>query len=314
MSIPDGVAAGPATPTGPTADPGRPTADSGGLAPGAGGLVPGAGGLGRRLRASPAFTGGAVLVLVVLVVCLLGPLLLQSPIAQDGSALLAGPSRHHWLGTDQLGRDTLARLVSAGRTDLRIAVLALVTPFLTGLALGTLAGYRGGRVDTVILRVVDVVVAFPFYVLVIALVFALGAGQRGLYAALALVGWVGYARVTRNTTRAVRSATWVRAARDGGLPTRRVVLRHVLPHTITPAVVLLVSDVVFVMVAVVTLGYLGLGVQPPTPDWGSMIYDSRGYLVTAWWLPTLPGLAIVVTGLGFSLIGDGIADVARVRR
>jgi peptide/nickel transport system permease protein len=274
----------------------------------------GSGRLWRRLRASTAFTAGAVLVVAVVLICAFGPLFLQSPIAQDGSALLAGPSRHHWLGTDQLGRDTLSRLVSGGRTDLHIAVLALITPFVTGLALGTLAGYRGGRIDTVILRVVAVVVAFPFYVLVIALVFAVGAGERGLYAALALVGWVGYARVTRNTTRAVASATWVRAARDGGLSTRRVVLRHVLPHTITPAVILLVSDVVFVMVAVVTLGYLGLGVQPPTPDWGSMIYDSREYLVTAWWLPTLPGLAIVVTGLGFSLLGDGIADVARIKR
>lgn len=301
MSIPDGARTDPAVPAAVTA-------------PDSGRQISGPGGLGRRLRGSSAFTGGAVLVLAVLAVCLVGPLFLRSPVAQDGAALLAGPSRDHWLGTDQLGRDTLSRLVSAGRTDLRIAVLALVTPFVTGLALGTLAGYRGGRIDTVVLRVVDVVVAFPFYVLVIALVFALGAGQRGLYAALALVGWVGYARVTRNTTRAVRSATWVRAARDGGLSTRRVVLRHVLPHTITPAVVLLVSDVVFVMVAVVTLGYLGLGVQPPTPDWGSMIYDSRGYLVTAWWLPTLPGLAIVVTGLGFSLVGDGIADVARIRR
>lgn len=267
-----------------------------------------------RLRASRAFTVGVVLVALVALVAVVGPFLLQSPIAQDGSALLAGPSRAHWLGTDQLGRDTLSRLVSAGRTDLRIALLALATPFVTGVALGTLAGYRGGRVDTVVQRVVDVVVAFPFYVLVIALVFAVGAGPRGLYAALAIVGWVGYARVVRNTTRVVAGATWVRAAKAGGLPTWRVVLRHVVPHTLTAAVVLLVSDVVFVMVAVVTLGYLGLGVQAPTPDWGSMIYDSRGYLVTAWWLPTLPGVAIVLTGLGFSLLGDGIADVARIRR
>ena len=267
-----------------------------------------------RLRSSPAFVAGTVLVLAVVLVCVVGPLLLRSPVDQDASALLAGPSRAHWLGTDQLGRDTLSRLVSAGRTDLMIAVFALVTPFVTGVALGTLAGYRGGWVDTLVQRVVDVVVAFPFYVLVIALVFAVGAGEGGLYAALALVGWVGYARVTRNTTRVVAGATWVRAAHDGGLPTWRIVARHVLPHTITPAVVLLVSDVVFVMVAVVTLGYLGLGVQPPTPDWGSMIYDSREYLVTAWWLPTLPGLAIVVTGVGFSLLGDGIADVARIRR
>lgn len=267
-----------------------------------------------RLRASTAFTVGVVLVAAVALVAVVGPFLLQSPIAQDGNALLAGPSRAHWLGTDQLGRDTLSRLVSAGRTDLRIALLALVTPFVTGVALGTLAGYRGGRVDTVVQRVVDVVVAFPFYVLVIALVFAVGAGARGLYAALAIVGWVGYARVVRTTTRVVAGATWVRAAKAGGLPTWRVVLRHVVPHTLTAAVVLLVSDVVFVMVAVVTLGYLGLGVQAPTPDWGSMIYDSRGYLVTAWWLPTLPGVAIVLTGLGFSLLGDGIADVARIRR
>jgi peptide/nickel transport system permease protein len=267
-----------------------------------------------RIRSSPSLLAGAIIVLTLLLIAILGPIWLKDPTAQDVNALLAGPSKAHWFGTDQLGRDTLSRLVGAARTDLRIAALALITPFAVGVTLGTLAGYFGGWLDTVIMRIIDVLIAFPFYVLVIALVFVVGAGERGIYVALAIVGWVTYARVIRTSTRVVSGQDWVTAARQGGVPTWRVILRHVLPHTIVQAVVLLASDVVFVIVAVITLGYLGLGVQAPTPDWGSMISDNRLFITSQWWLPALPGFAVVITGLGFSLLADGIADVGRVRR
>lgn len=270
--------------------------------------------LGARMRCSRPWVAGSILTGLIVLIAALGPIWLPDTSYQDPNALLVGPSAAHWLGTDQLGRDLLSRLVSAGRTDLRIAIVALIFPALFGVAVGTLAGYLGGWFDSLVLRLVDVVVAFPFYVLIIALVFVVGPGERGIYAALALVGWVSYARITRNATAILTQQDWVSAARQSGLPTRRVIFRHVLPHTATQAVVLLASDVVVVIVAVITLGYLGLGIAPPTPDWGTMIFDNRSFITTKWWLPAMPGFAVVLTGLGFSLLGDGIADVARVRR
>ena len=270
--------------------------------------------LGSRMRRSRPFVAGAILTGLIVLIVVLGPNALQDTSYQDPDALLAGPSSAHWLGTDQLGRDLLARLVSAGRTDLRIAIVALLFPALFGITVGTVAGYFGGWFDTVVLRLIDVVIAFPFYVLIIALVFVVGPGESGIYTALALVGWVSYARITRNATAVVAEADWVVAARQGGLRTSRVIFRHVVPHTATQAVVVFASDVVVVIVAVITLGYLGLGISAPTPDWGSMIFENRSFITTKWWLPAMPGFAVVLTGLGFSLLGDGIADVWRVRR
>ncbi len=270
--------------------------------------------LGSRMRHSRPFVAGAVLTGLIVLIVVLGPIWLQDTSYQDPDALLAGPSSAHWLGTDQLGRDLLSRLVSAGRTDLRIAVVALLFPAVFGITVGTIAGYFGGWFDTVLLRLIDVVIAFPFYVLIIALVFVVGPGESGIYTALALVGWVSYARITRNATTIVAEQDWVIAARQGGLRTPRVIFRHIVPHTATQAVVLFASDVVVVIVAVITLGYLGLGISAPTPDWGSMIFENRSFITTKWWLPAMPGFAVVITGLGFSLLGDGIADVWRVRR
>ena len=270
--------------------------------------------VGSRMGHSVPFMTGAILTGLIVLTVVLAPFWLQSTTYQDPNAFLAGPSAQHWLGTDQLGRDVLSRLVSAGRTDLRIAILALLIPVTFGVIVGTLAGYLGGWFDTVVLRLIDVVIAFPFYVLIIALVFVVGSGERGIYVALALVGWVSYARLTRNATVITSGQDWVVAARQGGLSAPRVIWRHVVPHTATQAVVLFASDIVVVIVAVITLGYLGLGIAPPTPDWGTMIYESRSFITSRWWLPALPGFAVVLTGLGFTLLADGIADVWRVRR
>lgn len=271
--------------------------------------------LGRRMLRSPAFVAGALIVLSVVALAALAPVIAPADPTQQHllDGLLPPFSPGHPLGTDQLGRDILSRLLYAARVDLRVAVVAVIAPAVIGTIVGTLSGYLGGPVDWIVQRITDTVVAFPFYVIVIAVVFALGAGEGGILAAMAIVGWVTYARVIRGTTSALRGADWVLAARGGGLSAPRVLARHVLPNTLTQAVVLVMNDIVFVMVAVVTLSYLGLGIQPPTPDWGTMILDGQSFVATKWWISAIPGLAVLYTGIGLSLLGDGIADVGRVR-
>jgi peptide/nickel transport system permease protein len=226
-------------------------------------------------------------------------------------ASMLGPSARHWLGTDQLGRDTFTRLLYGLRLDLRIAFLAVLFPFVLGVVLGMLAGYFGGWADTVIMRIVDIVVAFPFYVLVIALVFVLGPGEKSIYIAITAVGWVAYARIIRGEILVAKRQDYVTAARSGGLSNVRIMRRHLLPNVITQAFIYGMSDIVQDILAIVTLGYLGLGIPPPTADLGSMINDGQNFLSTHWQLTTIPGLVVVVVGLGLSLVGDGLADLLR---
>jgi peptide/nickel transport system permease protein len=266
----------------------------------------------RRARHSPAFITGALITSSLILVAILAPVISPySPNQQDLYHILSGFSGLHLLGTDQLGRDELSRLFWAGRTDLTVGILAVIFPFCFGTFVGTVTGYFGGWFDAVVMRIVDVVIAFPFYVFVIGLVFVVGEGVKGIFIAYAVVDWVVYARAVRSTTLVVRESDYVAAARGGGLSTRRVLLRHVLPNTITQAVVYVMNDIVLAIVAVVTLGYLGLGIQPPTPDWGTMISDGQPFLTTRWELSTLPGIAVAITALGLSLLGDGLADVLR---
>lgn len=267
-----------------------------------------------RLWTHPSLTIGTILFTLIVAAVVLAPVITPyAPDAQDLSAILQGPSGHHLLGTDELGRDVLSRLLYAGRTDLRVGILAVLFPFSFGTAVGTLAGFYGGWLDWVIMRVVDVLIAFPFYVLVIALVFVVGTGTRGIFIAFAIADWVVYARTVRSATLVVRESEYIAAARAGGLSDARILCRHVLPNTISQGIVYIMTDIVLVIVAVVTLGYLGLGVQAPTPDWGSMINEGQGFITTHWALATIPGLAVVLTGLSLSLIGDGLADALRPR-
>jgi peptide/nickel transport system permease protein len=260
----------------------------------------------------PTFMAGAVITTTIVALVLLAPVIGRySPVSQDLLHTLSGPSAAHWLGTDELGRDVWSRLLYAGRTDLQVGVLAVVFPFCFGVFIGTVCGYFGGRLDLIVMRVVDVVLAFPFYVLIIALVFVVGVGTHGIYIAFGLTDWVVYARTVRSATMVARNLEWVAAAEGGGLSKARVLWRHILPNTITQAIVYAMSDVVLVILAVVTLGYLGLGIQPPAPDWGSMISDGQNFILTNQWLAAVPGLAVVFTGIGLSLLGDGLADVLR---
>jgi len=266
----------------------------------------------RRWYTQPALLSGIVIIAIILVLATGAPLFSSyNPNAQNLNATLLGPSAHHLLGTDQLGRDTWTRLLYGLREDLRIAFIAVLFPFALGTVLGSLAGYFGSWADTVIMRLVDVVVAFPFYVLVIALVFVLGPGERSIYIAITLVGWVSYARIIRGEILVAKRQDYVLAAQSGGLGSVRIMGRHLMPNVITQAIIYSMSDIVQDMLAIVTLGYFGLGVPPPTADLGSMINDGQNFLSTHWQLTTIPGLAVVVVGLGLSLIGDGLADLLR---
>jgi peptide/nickel transport system permease protein len=266
----------------------------------------------RALRRSPALLAGLTLLFVIVMAVILAPVISPySPNQQNLLHILAGPSWAHPLGTDDLGRDEFSRLLWAGRTDLSVGAIAVIFPFCFGTTVGTLAGYYGGWLDAIVMRIVDVVIAFPFYVLVIGLVFIVGSGTRGIYIAFAVADWVVYARTVRSTTLVVRESEYVAAAKVGGLSDLRILVGHVLPNTISQAIVYIMSDIVLVIVAVVTLSYLGLGIQPPTPEWGTMVADGQQFLTTDWALATLPGIAVVLTGLSLSLVGDGLADLLR---
>jgi peptide/nickel transport system permease protein len=266
----------------------------------------------RQWYRQPALIAGVAIIAVILFVVIGAPLFTSyNPDTQNLNATLSGFSAQHWLGTDQTGRDTFTRLLYGGRIDLQVAFIAVLFPFVIGTILGSLAGYFGGWIDIIIMRLVDIVVAFPFFVLVIALVFVLGPGERSIYIAITLVGWVSYARIIRGEILVAKRQEYVLAAQSGGLSNLRIMGRHLLPNVITQAIIYAMSDIVQDILAIVTLSYLGLGIQPPTPDWGTMISDGQNFLTTHWQLTTIPGLAVVVTGLGLSLIGDGLADLLR---
>jgi peptide/nickel transport system permease protein len=266
----------------------------------------------RRWYRQPALMTGIVILVVVVGVAVAAPVLTSyNPNTQDLGSALLGPSAHHLLGTDQLGRDVFTRLLYGLRLDLQIAFIAVLFPFVLGTILGSVAGYFGGWVDVIVMRLVDIVVAFPFYVLVIALVFVLGAGERSIYIAITAVGWVSYARIIRGEILVAKRQDYVVAAQAGGLSSIRIMGRHLLPNVVTQAFIYAMSDIVQDMLAIVTLGYFGLGIAPPTADLGSMINEGQNFLTTHWQLTTIPGLAVVIVGLGLSLIGDGLADLLR---
>ena len=264
----------------------------------------------QRWYRTSAFVAGLAIIVGMIAATLAAPLITgYDPNAQDLLHNYAHPSGAHWLGTDHVGRDVFTRLVYAGRVDLLIGFFAVFFPFCLGLVLGSLAGYFGGIVDTIVMRLVDIVVAFPFLVLVIALVFVLGPGERSIVIAITLVGWVSYARIVRGEVLVQKRQEYVLAARVAGFSSSRIMLRHLLPNVITQAIVFAMSDIVLSILAIVTLGYLGLGVPDPTAEWGSMIANGESLLTTQWQIATFPGIAIVIVGLGLSLLGDGLADL-----
>lgn len=263
----------------------------------------------HRLRRRPNGTlvAGSVVLLLILGVATIGPFLM--PYHPDAFGLpLQGPTWAHPFGTDNFGRDISTRVVYGARLNLLIGLVPTAITFVTGIILGSLAGYYGGKLDAFIMRVVDVVVAFPFIVLVIGIVAMLGPGLRNLFVGIALVGWISYARLIRGEILIARHLDYVLAARTLGNSSLRIITRHILPNVIGTALVYAMSDAVLNILLGAALSFLGLGVQPPTPEWGSMIQEARNFVRQAWWMPTFPGLAIIMTGIAFSLIGDGLAE------
>jgi peptide/nickel transport system permease protein len=257
-------------------------------------------------------SGLAVLGLVIAVVLLAPVVTSQSATAIDVLHPLAPPgTAGHLLGTDQYGRDLLARILYGGRVDLAIAFGATSVTLVGGTVIGLLAGYVGGRLDSVLMRIVDLFFAFPFLVLIIAIIAMLGPSLFNMFLAIWITSWVSYARIMRAQTVTAKKQQYVLAAKALGYSSFRVMFRHILPNTAAAVIIFSMVDAVGNIILAASLGFLGLGVQPPTPEWGSMISDGQNYLLTSWWLTTLPGLAVVVVGVAFSLIGDGLADILR---
>jgi peptide/nickel transport system permease protein len=265
-----------------------------------------------RGREHPTLAAGLALVAAFALVAVLAPVIAPAnPQTIDVSHILEPPfsSSAHPLGTDELGRDELSRLVYGARIDLPLGIGIIIVPFVFGTMVGAIAAYRGGAVDAVVLRIIDVVLAFPIIVLTIALVFAIGPGVLGIALAIALVDWVAYARLVRSGIVREKTLDYALAAKTSGLSDRRILFRHLLPNVIGQSVVYAMSDIVVIILAIVTLGFLGLGIPPPAPDWGSMISDAQPFVTTQWWLAVFPGAAIFFIGLAFSMIGDGMARI-----
>ena len=243
---------------------------------------------------------------------LLAPVICRfDPLEQDLYAFLTPPGGEHPFGTDQLGRDMLSRVLYAARVDLPVMVLAEIAPFVIGVFLGMVSGYFGGRVEWFVTLATDTFIAFPYYLLAVVVAFATGAGIHGIFITFMLVGWLVYARVARGVTASLRGAEWVASAKLTGYSDLRIIATQVFPNVLPQAVVVLMTDMAGLLAIIVTLGYLGIGITPPTPDWGAMIAEGQNFMTTAWWLSVIPGLMVVYTGIGLSFIGDGLADVWR---
>ena len=265
-----------------------------------------------RWRNASLVAGGLVLLFIVAVV-LIYPLLSPYSITEPDftQPTFAGPSLAHPLGTDNFGRDVLTRIAAGGRIDLAIAVLATGVTVIVGAAVGLLSGYFGGWIDLVLMRIVDFTVAIPTLILVIAIVAILGLGAMNIIYAIWLVGWVAYARIIRGETLVAGKLEYVEAARVMGMSNARIMWRQILPNVIAAAIVFAMADVVLNILLSSSLSFLGLGVQSPTPEWGLMVAEARDFFLRDWRLMTYPGLAVLLTGIAFGLLGDGIAQALR---
>lgn len=255
---------------------------------------------------------GTSILAICIVAFIVGPMLSPyDPTEPDLANTFASPSLEHPLGTDNFGRDILTRILAGGRVDLYIAFLATSVTFVVGTILGSIAGYYGGWIDVVVMRTVDIAVAFPFLVLIIAIVAMLGPGRNNIFIAIWLVGWIAYARIVRGEVLVAKRLEYSEAAKVMGNSDFRIIARHLMPNVITAAVIFGMADMVLNILVAASLSFLGLGVQPPDPEWGLMIAEGRDFFLRSWQLTTLPGFAILIVGAGFSLVGDGLADYLR---
>ncbi len=268
----------------------------------------------RRLFGGRSTLATGVLVLGLFIgMAVFAPLVAPyDPIFQDTTARLVAPSWLHPFGTDNFGRDVLSRVIWGTRIDLQIAVIGVAFPFIIGTTLGTIAGFFGGIVDIIFMRLVDVVLAFPFLVLMLSIIAILGPGLSSFYIAMALVGWVSYARLIRAQILVLKNADYAVAAVSLGFSRSRIMFRHLLPNAVAGSVVFVMSDAVLVLLNGAAISYLGLGVQPPLAEWGIMVAEGQSFITTAWWITLFPGLSIVLLAFGFSLLGDAVSDLLGV--
>lgn len=263
----------------------------------------------RFLLRQPTSVFGLVVIALLVFGAILAPLLAtHAPYAQDLSNILAPPSAQNWFGTDELGRDIWSRLVWGTRITLSIIALVTIVVGPIGLAVGTVAGYYGGRIDTVMMRITDIFLSFPSLILSLAFVAALGPNLRNAIIAIALTSWPPVARLARAETMTFRKEDYVSAARLQGASDLRIICKSIVPMCLPSVTIRLTLNMATVILTAAGLGFLGLGAQPPLPEWGAMIATGRRYMIDSWWLVTFPGLAILCVSLAFNLIGDGLRD------
>jgi len=267
------------------------------------------------LRRNPLALLGAVIVCFLGVLAVVGPVVSPyDPAAQNLANRLRPPSLAHPLGTDRFGRDLLTRIVYGARFSLGIGLAVTAIRVVVGTAIGLMSGYAGGWVDEALMRLVDIQLAFPGLVLALVVAGILGPSLRNLLIALAVVGWSTYARVVRGSVLSIKERRYVDAARLIGTPRRRLFRRHLLPNVISPVIVIATLNLGTVVLATAGLSFIGLGAQPPTPEWGTMLAGGRQHMRQAWWIVNAPGAAIMLTVLGFNLLGDGLRDMLDPRQ
>ncbi|MGX9116559.1 MULTISPECIES: nickel transporter permease [Mesorhizobium] len=264
----------------------------------------------RRFSANRlAFLGLLIIIALLVVAALADVLAPYSPTFGDlkGSRLLA-PSAEHWFGTDDLGRDILSRVIFGSRWTLYVVILVAVIAAPIGLLVGTVAGYAGGWIDAILMRITDIFLAFPKLILALAFVAALGPGIENAVLAIAITSWPPYARIARAETLTVRNSDYIKAVQLMGASPFRIVLRHIMPLCISSLIVRVTLDMAGIILTAAGLGFLGLGAQPPLPEWGAMIASGRRFVLDQWWVAGAPGFAILIVSLGFNLLGDGLRD------
>ncbi|TPK37620.1 ABC transporter permease [Mesorhizobium sp. B2-5-4] len=264
----------------------------------------------RRFSANHlAFVGLLIIIALLLVAALASVLAPYSPTFGDlKNARLLAPSAQHWFGTDDLGRDILSRILYGSRWTLYVVILVAIIAAPIGLLVGTVAGYAGGWTDAILMRITDIFLAFPKLILALAFVAALGPGIENAVLAIAITSWPPYARIARAETLTVRNSDYIKAVQLMGASPFRIVLRHIMPLCISSLIIRVTLDMAGIILTAAGLGFLGLGAQPPQPEWGTMIASGRRFVLDQWWVAGAPGFAILIVSLGFNLLGDGLRD------
>jgi peptide/nickel transport system permease protein len=264
----------------------------------------------RRFTANRLAFLGLLIIIALLVVAAFAPMLAPySPVVGDlKTSRLLPPGAEHWLGTDDLGRDILSRLIYGSRWTLYVVVLVAIIAAPIGLLVGTVAGYAGGWTDAVLMRLTDIFLAFPKLILALAFVAALGPGIENAVLAIAITSWPPYARIARAETLTIRNSDYIKAVQLMGASPIRIVLRHIMPLCISSLIIRVTLDMAGIILTAAGLGFLGLGAQPPLPEWGAMIASGRRFILDQWWVAGAPGGAILIVSLGFNLLGDGLRD------